>query len=515
MVKCVNLNLSVVDGDISIEAFYGTDKKICEYKYVYSNGIVDSRGVNLGKTVLLGWAILDLSKVDTLKINVPLTNFEKEYLTNNYQYSVEIYEKIYKYFRANIEFKESVYREYERQKMDDGYYLGYSGGKDSTLCKKLLDDAQANYTIYKVSYSDDEPAKEGQIYCNIVDNDLYKLFALSEMKENSNYVSCHQADDIHVTFAVPYIFKKESYLNKLAVGIPWDAIHRFNDGCSELVPTETIYSVEFLEKLVKQYGFKEFKLISPIASLHTYGVYYTLSNYYSIDQLLAMDSCWESHENKGQGCGYCPKCQRLKRVFKDCFNTTYLDEVPDLCIENANFLFGSVYAKEIIKKLHPHKVMASVIIDKESVLYSGEFLDILKRKEFLKSVYVFGFDYRMSGESWEEIRNKIVNLLNINYSELSDVAINDYSVPYLPFEKHYKWGRKNKVLNCYNNISCCIDGINIQIEMSGALDGLNEFSELNKLKLPNNCTFNRFVKLNEKFQLLCKSNNIHFTRTKI
>lgn len=428
---------------------YSEDKLVCEYICYYQKEL-NICGADLLKTTLLSWATLDFSVTDVILIEIQLSMFEYTYIEEQYKYCTKTYMKMFDYEKAELIYRVINKKEYEKVPMDESYYLGFTEGKDSTLCKELINSIGKQIVYYKVSYDDDNPAEDGHIYCHIVNEELYNRFTITGWKANSNIISFQQADDIHVTFACPYAYEKENYSKYLAVGIPWDAIHSFSGGEPDLVATETYHSIQIFEKLVKNYGFHEFKMVSPIATLHTYGVYGILERIIGIEQLEKLDSCWESYSYKGNSCGYCPKCQRLKKVFWDCFDYDNSPEIPKLEIKSADFLFGSIFATKLLSFMPAKKIMNTMLVDEYSRSFSGEFFEILKQQFQLKELEGIKFAFSKDEQTWDGIREHLVNVVGMDYAKLIDVRCNQADVPYLPFEKYYCWLRKERVLHCYD-----------------------------------------------------------------
>lgn len=449
----VNLKFVAEKNTLKILAF-SNNKIICEYLFVSSKN-PNSIGTDLIKTTLLSWATIDLCLCNCLKISVDLRNSEYLYIKNNYKLCTKVYSKVHSIALAELVFNGQI-KDNEINKFNlnrNSCYLGYSHGKDSTLCKLLLELAQYNINYYKVSYDDDTPSEDGHIYQNIINSQDYKLCSISGLKDLSNRISCHQADDIHVTFAAAYFPELSIYPQKLAVGIPWDAIHKFDDNTPDLVPTETYPSILLFQKLLQSYGFENIKVVSPIASLHTFTVYTILNEIMGFNELAQLDSCWESYLYD-KACGYCPKCQRLKHIFQKCFNIEYLPEIPTLRIESADFLYGSIFAYQAVQKYSKLKWERSVIQDKYSISFSGEFVDILLRNFNLNIINAddLNIEYIQDEQTWDDLLSQIKQFIHIDYSTLLDEKKNNVTY-FLPFEKYYKWNRNNPVLSCYDRVN--------------------------------------------------------------
>lgn len=455
MVNYMKLKKVCNEHEIKIQAIVN-EKIVCEYICQFVKRMNDV-GVSLLKTTLLSWAMIDFSPCEEIIVGTEVNDFEKKYLEENFYYSSQIYAKIYKYSVTQVEYPKIVNEAFKEQKMSDTYCLGYTEGKDSSLCKKLINSVGKDIEYYKVSYDDDIPKEDGHIYCRVIDDDLYQKYTITGKKNNSDIISFQQADDIHVTFACAYAYMKSVYPANLAVGIPWDAIHDFQDGISDLVPTETYKSLKLYEDLMRNYGFKDFKIVSPIASLHTFGVYKILEKELGLEALTKLDSCWNSYQYEGKPCGYCPKCQRLKTIFRICFSIKYIPEVIDLDIKSSDFLFGSIYATKALEMMPADLLMNSILVDEYSVDLSGQFIDVLIGRYKLNIVNTPYIEFEKDSQTWKDVLLLLIENIKIDYSQLSDNVCNKVLVPFLPFEQYYKWNRKNRVLNCYDVIKW-IDG---------------------------------------------------------
>lgn len=436
------------------------DELICEYCIDTTNNLTYV-GERLAFTTLTLWAMLDFCLAENLFVDLDLSNFEKKYITNCFGYCTRLYKNNYNLEIAKIHFlKEINLAKFQNINMENKYFLGFTGGKDSTLCKILLEELEKNIVNYSVSYDDDKTIGEGRIYNNIINRDVYNKFTITGYKANSNIISFQQADDIHITFIAPYLYNREEYPANLVVGLPYDAIHTFKTGEPDLVPTETFKSINMLEELMHNYGFNEFQVISPIATLHTFGVYYLLNQIIGIKELLNLDSCWETNSENKEPCGMCPKCQRLKYVFKNCFNYDYLSNYPMLNINSADFLFGSIHANELIKK-YGYEVVSTKQFLHPDLKIQNEFVDLIKSKYGLDVYDIPNIDFVQDKQTWDDILNQIVEVIGIDYRNLSDKKVNSDQITYLPFEKYYNWGRENAVSECYNILT---DEINVKEE---------------------------------------------------
>lgn len=426
------------DNDLICEYCIDTTKKLTEV------------GERLGYTTLTLWALLDFCLAKNISVDLYLINFEKKYILDCYDYCTRLYANNYNLKIAKLFFsKETEPIKFKNIPMLNEYFLGFTGGKDSTLCKILLDDLKKSVVNYNVSYDDDITIGEGRIYCKIINKNVYNKYTITGYKINSNIISFQQADDIHITFIAPYLYERNEYPANVVVGLPYDAVHSFKSGEPDLVPTETFKSINMLEVLMHNYGFNNYKVISPIATLHTFGVYSLLSKIIGINELLKLDSCWETNSEKKDPCGTCPKCQRLKYVFQNCFNYNYLGKYPTLNITSADFLFGSIHANELIKKYGYEFVKSHQFIHSD-LMIENEFVDLIKTKYKLDICEFPNINFVPDRQTWDDVLEQIIKVIGVDYRNLSDIKINNEDIKYLPFEKYYNWNRKNAISECYN-----------------------------------------------------------------
>lgn len=193
-----------------------------------------------------------------------------------------------------------------------------------------------------------------------------------------------------------------------------------------------------------------FHVISPIGSLHTYSVYCLLQKIIGTEQLIDLESCWDAYLFDGNPCGTCPKCQRLKYIFKKCLKIDYLSWAPMLDISSADFLFSSIYALHAITYYPEIDFSISCILDEDSKQLSGQFIDLISTKyNLLKIDQPIEIPFIQDKQNWTDLTSQIIQFLGIDYSNLEQNRCNNINVPFLPFERYYMWGRVTKILNCY------------------------------------------------------------------
>lgn len=197
----MKINLEQLPNNVKIVVRDQHNTELCRYVFQHKKAF-NKIGRDLIKTTLISWATLDFCKSDYIEINIDLFDFEKEYIISNYEFCVQTYCKIYDFQPAKLVFNNKITKkQFDIQKQENSYFLGYTCGKDSTLSKFLLEHENEKINYYKVSYDDDNPAEDGHIFCEIK-NEKYFEFTITGLKEQSDIVSCQQADDIHVTLVV-------------------------------------------------------------------------------------------------------------------------------------------------------------------------------------------------------------------------------------------------------------------------------------------------------------------------
>ena len=150
----------------------------------------------------------------------------------------------------------------------------------------------------------------------------------------------------------------------------------------------------------------------------------------------------------------CPKCQRLKYVFRNCFQIDYLPEVPLLNITSADFLFGSIHASQLLQQFSPEQVGSHQFLHTDTRTET-EFVDHICRKYGFDCIELPNIDFVRDTQTWSDVLEQIVAVTGVDYRLLKDEWVPKLqmleSVEFLPFEKYYNWGRRYPVLRCYEN----------------------------------------------------------------
>lgn len=487
----IYLTCSNQDQYLKINAFIDNEL-ICEYRLIYSTEFTDS-GLEINKATLLSWATIDLM-VLPIHINFSLPDQSKKYILSHYEFVKKTYVHFYNVVAGDLSFEETY--QFSAKKINlksEHLFMGDTGGKDSTLTKFIL--SKTNYVpkYFKVSYDNDSHARDGHIDCNIINKDLYELYSLSGFKKRGNFISSSQADDIHVTFSAPFINVTEGFPQGIVAGIPWECVKSISNEVGELVPTETAVSLKLYMDMCSAFGLNGFKFYSPLAGLHTFAIYRLLNDIFGRDYLKSLDSCWNSYHIQGNPCGFCPKCYRIKFIFKKVFNENYMPSSPELNNVGADFIFGSLHG---MAALDIYESVDKIFFYQKELLFLYEPFWEIMVKDFGLSL---NNDEKELGttssieKGWEAIQKKIWSDLNIKYTDLSDEKIHDLDVPQIPFELSYGLTRKNLILSCFSEVPVFIEKTNEWIDI--------QIPSKTKHKLPLNFPRNDLFKnwLSDKY----------------
>lgn len=484
---------------------YAGENIICDY-IVDTENKCTSQGMELLKGTLLSWATLDFCFIKNIDIVSSIDKFTLEYIKDMYYLATKTYQKMYSksIAKVNVEKKYVLQGDFEEIVLDKNkFLLGYSGGKDSSLVKRILELSNKKFDTYKVSYDEDDSSRFGHIYQNIYNNNLY-MYSLSMIKNTSDIFNVQQADDIHTTYIMPFLSANNKVPGNLVVGIPWEALHVDKNLNPDMVPTETYYATKILRNFFNNINIKNFNVYSPISVFHTAGVYNILSQIIGFNNLIELDSCWDF--NYQGACGSCLKCQKIKMIYKKYFDYDYLEWTPRLDFLPSVFLYSS-FADEYLNVYKIDK-FNSLLLDDESIDFCGPFLDFIRNYFSFNEIYLpkLSFDFSKCLK-WSEVQKNIVMAINISYDKLSDTKINKFkSIPYLPFEKDYNWKRKNPILNCYNYIPY-FDGFGQQHYIDIRKD---DNDKIMKLVIPKSSLFKKFFQEDKVRRWYCEDSNKNY-----
>ena len=251
---------------------------ICCYRFL-SKSAGTTIGIRMVYITLLRYAILDTLAIDELEIDSTLDDFESQYLLKEIDTMISYTENYHgvKLSTPKLIFKREVTN---KEKIDlDGksVYIGFSGGKDSTLCYSLLKEQFSSIKKFKIDFDEEPFANEYYETYIILNKRLYNNISTRQiyLKNNLNY---YQEEDLHCCFAAPYFSVKKGDPAVLSVGLQYDVVNPYlfdnkNNKLSEYGLTETYDSLKVVGELFNQYGLKKFKFIVPLASLNSFAIY--------------------------------------------------------------------------------------------------------------------------------------------------------------------------------------------------------------------------------------------------
>lgn len=407
-------------------------------------------GTELGAQIitgaLAGWAATDLCLAGQVVVDVDLPRAGHEFIQGLYKTVTDFYRKLFNRDFAELSFRKPVELTAHKISLDSHTtFLGKSGGKDSTLVEIVLQrEGKQRAVPYKISY---EESKEGDfvIYereiTPAICNNTVPLRAFPQRGE----FAILEPTDIGLTFLAPYFNVRNGFPSTTAIGLQWDSRWIFPEIASSLVPTESPTALKLYAEFMQNMGL-EWLPILPIYSIHTNGVYRALENLLGAERVDRMVSCWEFSD---WNCGNCPKCQRVKYVTKIALGRTVLPAIPLVDVDPI-LIYGSINAAGALTK-YPKLPWERIVVYHTDGFERDAHRNILG--EILGAVEVpassLNFKFALPSIPKGHTTDKIAHAIGAHYGELADEPCNAISVPLLPFEKHYEWGRNNKLLNCY------------------------------------------------------------------
>ena len=352
------LKSSIEDSGVTI-TIYKNEINICDYIFKSKE-----KGTTLGKRLvyitLLRYVILDCLGVRTLRIDIPLNSSEIDYLNNEVlnmiQYTLEYNDLVIESPILSIEtFNNSPYNDITLNRKN--CYIGYSGGKDSTLCYSFIKDQFVNITKFKIDFDSEEFNNEYYETYKVLNHIEYKKISTRDIyiKNNKLY---YQEEDLHCCFAAPYFSIQNGDPAFLSVGLQYDVVNpnlydSEHNKLSEYGLTETFESLKTIEKLFKTYGLIDFKMIVPLASLTSFTIYNILNREKGWRETKKLISCWSPENNKP--CGECLKCLRVSYIYNEVgipLSNKEKENIIKIETEDIplDYLFGSKSIKVLIDK---------------------------------------------------------------------------------------------------------------------------------------------------------------------
>ncbi len=413
-----------------------------------------TKGSEIGSELIIssltGWAITDLGYSDVIKVNYPLSGQSEDFIKDLTKIVSKLFVGVNGKKLTEANFFEEKKNLYEPTELNSEFiFLGVSGGKDSSLVEKILNlEGKSKIARFSIDYSGQKTKKQYQIWDVIHDSELFKKVNPNSYKNLNNNILFLESNDIGVTFLAPYFDVKNQHPSRIAYGLQWDTAWEFSEIKSSLVPLESKESIDLHKNYMRSLGLKDFEIELPIQSIHTNAVYMALEKLTDFDTIANMISCWE-YEN--YNCGDCPKCQRVGFVLDNVFGRQ-VSSMPLLAFDPV-LVYGSINAGDALKN-YPNIDWNKSVISKFDNGINDKYINIIGRLLDAEQINEndLRFDFRIPEVKKDKLKKQIVEEIGINYDVLSDEKVNNFDVPFLPFEKYYGWNRNNKVLNCYGTI---------------------------------------------------------------
>ena len=340
-------------------------------------------GTELGRRIvlitLLRYAIMMTLNIDQIEITFSLDDYEKEYLEseidNLVSYSLRnqsFHMKTPRLIYGGVSYS----NEYPNIPLDPTtVFIGYSGGKDSQLCYELLHGVFEHIRKYKIDFETEQYEHDYHERIDIIDNDMYQKVSTEALftAQGKDY---YQEEDLHCCFAIPYWGVTINHPQVLSIGLQFDVVNDYlcNDSGEKITEfdlLETYDSLKKFEALMHYYGLSGFKVIVPLASITSFGIYSILQKKYGESGLRALNSCW-SPTPDGKPCGKCLKCQRVSYIYN--ILGMELTDIEKASLELANssgirldFLFGSITCQRLLENQDKLKVPlhAALFVDEK------------------------------------------------------------------------------------------------------------------------------------------------------
>lgn len=385
------------ESDYGLEwSFYDMNNDLVS-TYVFKSKLKNrsDTGSRLLKITMCRFAVMDLLNVPSMSIESLLSKEEATYLIHELD---KFKDHSSDYHGIDIPIKTLGMRTIEEsfnkiRLSKEDCYLGYTGGKDSSLTLELIEGDFKKLQLFKINF-DEEPFLDNyHIACKVHNTKLYNQYSTKAFF-NSLQVKYYQEEDLHAVFAAPYYNVIEGDPANLALGMPWDTLNSYvykagsTERASEYVMTETQNSLKCFRKLMHYYGLIDFDLFSPLATLNSFAIYNILRKKYGDNKLKSMLSCWNPVGNKS--CGKCTKCQRVSYIYKVLNIPLSDNEINSLSTntKELDYLFGSISIKKLLENNLYNKLKFDncVLIDPEIINFDRSYHQKISEKYELSVV---------------------------------------------------------------------------------------------------------------------------------
>ncbi len=373
----ITIRKKMDDYSISLDVFGEDGGVIVSYSFKSITAGTDV-GKRLVLITLLRYSIMMTLNVEEILVDFEISKYEADYIQgeiDNFVY----YSKI----NHNLAMKKPiiVYRNIaENFKYKDIFlnpeinFIGYSGGKDSTLCLEIIKDEFKEIRKFKIDFETEDFLNDYNERIDIIDYDKYNLIATSKFYELNNR-DYYQEEDLHCCFAIPYFSVQSGYPASLTIGLQFDVVNSYvfdeqGNPVFEYDLLETYESLKCFERLMHFYGLSKFRVFVPLASLTSFSIYNILRKEYGEEGLRQFNSCW-TPERDGSPCGKCLKCQRVSFIYSLIGMKLTEKEKESLSLIKKNdvkveYLFGSITCKNLLEIYSG---------DKREILSSALFVD--------------------------------------------------------------------------------------------------------------------------------------------
>lgn len=310
-------------------------------------------------------------------------------------------------------------------------WIGRSGGRDSFTCADILSRLGFRLHPYKIAY--DAPVPQ--------DDSDYATLEYDIAPESGSY----EPFDIPLTYLAPFWSIHDRGPEALAVGHSFD-VFGFT-GTQRSAPYESPIAMAIHQEYLKQMlGSNSTRLVFPIATLSTHGVFEYIRRRFGRSALESHVSCWNS---TAFDCGYCRKCQRIKLATSAMHEEgrRHLADVPQV-LESHSDLFGHPHYDGLVQK-YGSDCLAEAQLLSPNVAVDDRFARFLYDK--FTPFYIDGSKVSQhSNETASEmLPERIKRLLEIDYATLPDHPVTTSPV-LLPYEQYFD--RKHPILSCHGRI---------------------------------------------------------------
>lgn len=373
-----------------------------EYTFKSKRQINSINSLHLIQATLCRFALMDLLGVKEIRIHSVMHPASKAYLLKElkrFKQQIILYHGL-KILNEQVHFKMIEHEVMRPRELEQSScFLGFTGGKDSTLVRELIEPDFEQLRLFKIDFDEELFESDYHLAVNIKDETEYSRHSTQSMFEIEN-VPYYQEEDLHAVFAAPYI-DAEIPAKHLAVGLPWDVLNRHvfrTDGypIEEYVCSETYQSLFNFQDLMHALGFKTFEIFSPIASISSLAIYDIHRHLHGEVGLRDMSSCWSPLQN-GKDCGRCLKCQRVHLIYQ----TLGMAVEKDITVETRvglDYLFGSISMKQLFDKHSAEELKRF-----SRAIFDDEFVGLIDRGYAGKLTAIYGL---------EKMNNPLMNELS-------------------------------------------------------------------------------------------------------